>query len=62
MTNTKINIRGTLRKMEPGTQMVFTPEVASLRYLRNVTCDLKNSGYIFAVNKEGGIYRVTRTL
>lgn len=62
MTNTKINIRGTLRKMEPGTQMVFTPEITSLRYLRNVTCDMKNSGYIFAVNKEGGIYKVTRKL
>ena len=62
MTNTKINIRGTLRKMEPGAQMVFTPKITSLRYLRNVAYDLKDSGYIFAVNKEGGLYRVTRTL
>ena len=62
MTNTKINIRGTLRRMEPGTQMVFTSEITSLRYLRNVAYDLKDSGYIFAVNKEGRLYRVTRTL
>lgn len=60
MATTKMNVRGTLTKMKPGTQMMFTSEVVSLRYLRNVTSDLKDQGFLFSVNKEDTLYRVTR--
>lgn len=60
MATTKMNVRGTLTKMKPGTQMMFTSEMASLRYLRNVTSDLKDQGFLFSVNKEDNLYRVTR--
>ncbi len=60
MATTKMNVRGTLTKMKPGTQMMFTSEVVSLRYLRNVTSDLKDRGFLFSVNKEDTLYRVTR--
>lgn len=60
MATTKMNVRGTLTKMKQGTQMMFTSEVVSLRYLRNVTSDLKDQGFLFSVNKEDTLYRVTR--
>ena len=60
MATTKMNVRDTLTKMKPGTQMMFTSEVVSLRYLRNVTSDLKDQGFLFSVNKEDTLYRVTR--
>lgn len=60
MATTKMNVRGTLTKMKPGTQMMFTSEVVSLRYLRNVTSDLKDQGFLFSVNKEDTLYKVTR--
>lgn len=60
MVKKKINVRGTLTQMKKRDCFLFPTEV-NLRYLRNTCSELKDSGFIFSVNKADNGYKVTRT-